>query len=95
LYDSSAIDQLKFINQCRSLNLSLTEIQQLIELNQQPSTQCDDVNKMVDEHIEQVALRIKELKYLQKQLKSLRESCSSNRTFKECGILHNLLANQK
>ena len=93
LYDSSAVEQLKFIKQCRSLDLSLAEIRQLIELNQQPSIQCEDVNKMVDEHIDQVALRIKELKYLQKQLMLLRESCSSNRTVSECGILHNLSTN--
>ena len=69
LYDLAAVEQLKFIKHCRSLDLSLAEIRQLIELNQQPSMQCDDVNHMVDTHIEQVALRIKELQDLQKQLK--------------------------
>ena len=66
-----------------------------MDLNQQPGMQCDDVNNMVDTHVEQVALRIKELQHLQKQLKLLRDSCSNNRTVKECGILKNLSANQK
>ena len=95
LYDLATVEQLKFIKHCRNLDLSLAEIRQLIELNRQPGLQCDDVNNMVDEHIEQVALRIKELQHLQKQLKSLRGSCSSDRTVKECGILQNLSANQK
>lgn len=95
LYDPAAVEQLKFIKQCRSLDLSLAEIRQLIELNLQPGMQCDEVNKMVNAHIEHVALRIKELHYLQKQLKSLRASCSINRTIKECGILKNLSVNQK
>ncbi len=95
LYDLGAIEQLKFIKHCRNLDLSLAEIRQLIELNQQPGMQCDDVNNMVSEHIEQVALRIKELQHLQKQLKSLRDSCLNDRTVKECGILQNLSANQK
>lgn len=95
LYDLATVEQLKFIKHCRSLDLSLAEIRQLIELNQQPGMQCDDINKMVDNHIEQVALRIKELQYLQKQLKSVRDSCSNNRTVKECGILQNLSENQK
>jgi Cd(II)/Pb(II)-responsive transcriptional regulator len=95
LYDSATIEQLKFIKHCRNLDLSLAEIRQLIELNLQSGMQCDDVNNMVHTHIEQVALRIKELQHLQKQLKSLRDSCSNDRTVKECGILQNLSANQK
>lgn len=90
LYESKTIVQLKFIKHCRSLDLSLAEIRQLIELNQQPEMQCDDVNKMVDSHIEQVVLRIKELKYLQKKLKLLRSSCVNNSTVKVCGILQTL-----
>jgi Cd(II)/Pb(II)-responsive transcriptional regulator len=95
LYGSATVEQLKFIKHCRSLDLSLVEIRQLIELNLQPGMQCDDVNNMVDAHIEQVALRIKELQHLQKQLNSLRDSCSINRTVKECGILKNLSGHQK
>jgi Cd(II)/Pb(II)-responsive transcriptional regulator len=95
LYDLATVEQLKFIKHCRNLDLSLAEIRQLMDLNQQPGMQCDDVNNMVDTHVEQVALRIKELQHLQKQLKLLRDSCSKNRTVKECGILKNLSANQK
>lgn len=95
LYDLATVEQLKFIKHCRNLDLSLAEILQLIELNQQPGMQCDDVNNMVDAHVEQVALRIKELQHLQKQLKSLRDSCSNDRTVKECGILQNLSESQK
>lgn len=95
LYDLATVEQLKFIKHCRNLDLSLAEILQLIELNQQPGMQCDDVNNMVDAHVEQVALRIKELQHLQKQLKSLRDSCSKYRTVKECGILQNLSESQK
>jgi len=65
-----------------------------IALNHSPEKQCDDVNKMIDSHIEQVALRISELKKLQRQLKSLRDTCSSRRTVEECGILQNLSACQ-
>ena len=94
LYDLATVEQLRFIKQCRSLDLSLAEIRQLFELNLQPGRQCGVVNKMIDNHIEQVALRIKELQHLQKQLKSLQDSCSNGRTVKECGILQNILVNK-
>ena len=92
LYDTSAVEQLMFIKQCRSLDLALSEVRQLIDLNRSPGTQCDDVNNMIDNHIEQVEQRMKELKGLRGQLTSLRRSCSNNRTIEECGILKNLSA---
>ena len=94
IYDLAAIEQLKFIKHCRNLDLSLAEVRQLLELKQQSGMQCDSVNNIVDSHIEQVALRIKELRYLQKQLNSLRDSCSSNSTVNDCGILKELSASQ-
>ena len=92
LYDQSAVEQLMFIKHCRSLDLALSEVRQLIDLNQSPGTHCDDVNNMIDNHIEQVEQRMKELEGLRQQLTSLRNSCSNNRTIEECGILQNLSA---
>jgi len=92
LYDQSAVEQLTFIKHCRSLDLALSEVRQLIELNQSPDMRCDDVNNMIDNHIEQVEQRMKELEELRQHLTSLRNSCSNNRTIEECGILKNLSA---
>ena len=92
LYDSSSVEQLMFIKHCRSLDLAISEVRQLIDLNQSPGTHCDDVNTMIDNHIERVEQRMKELKGLRQQLTSLRNSCSTNRTVEECGILKNLSA---
>lgn len=90
LYGSVAIEQLKFIKHCRNLDLSLAEIRHLIELNMNPRMQCDDVNRMIDDHIELVMGRIKELNSLQEQLMLLRDTCSNSRTVNECGILKSL-----
>ena len=95
LYDEAAIEQLLFIKHCRSLDLSLPEIRQLLALNRSPGAQCDDVNRMMDAHIEQVEARIRELTARNEQLKTLRCSCSNHRTVEQCGILRNLsLANE-
>ncbi|BFM18868.1 Cd(II)/Pb(II)-responsive transcriptional regulator (plasmid) [Maricurvus nonylphenolicus] len=94
LYDASAVEQLMFIKHCRSLDLALSEVRQLIELNQSPDMHCDDVNSMIDNHIEQVEQRMTELERLRQHLTSLRDSCSTNRTVEECGILKNLSAKQ-
>lgn len=94
LYDAAAVEQLTFIKHCRNLDLALSEIRQLLALNDSPDMQCDDVNQMIDTHIVQVEIRIKELSQLQQQLKTLRNSCSNERTIEQCGILQTLSANR-
>ena len=90
LYDETAIDQLLFIKHCRGLDISLQEIRQLLALNQSPGAQCDNVNRMMDAHIEEVEARIGELTKLSEQLKALRLSCSNQGTVAQCGILKGL-----
>ena len=90
LYDQAMFEQLMFIKHCRTLDISLAEIHQLIDLKQSPNSECEDVNNVVDTHIQQVSKRIEELQHLQKQLKTLRRKCKNNQKVKNCGILHDL-----
>lgn len=90
VYDKSSIKQLMFIKQCRSLDLTLAEIRQLLELNRTPNIKCKTVNMMINTHIQQVEKRIDELVNLRTQLVSLGKSCSTDRTVEQCGILQNL-----
>ena len=94
LYDEASVEQLLFIRLCRNLDLSLSEIRQLIALKRSPNAQCDEVNVMMDEHICQVEARMKELSQLRDQLISLRHRCSDERTVEQCGILQSLIVNR-
>ena len=87
LYDNRAVKQLMFIKHCRSLDITLSEIRQLIELRDFPDTTCNNINALVDRHTKQVDLRIEELKELKRQLKILRRKCTTGRVVKDCGIL--------
>ncbi|HAG95429.1 MAG TPA: MerR family transcriptional regulator, partial [Gammaproteobacteria bacterium] len=46
LYNQAAVQRLLFIKHCRSLNLPLCDIRQLLQLQDTPSAQCDQVNQM-------------------------------------------------
>jgi DNA-binding transcriptional MerR regulator len=48
LYDNRAVKQLMFIKHCRSLDITLSEIRQLIELRDFPETTCNNINALVD-----------------------------------------------
>lgn len=91
-YDDEALKRLIFIQRCRALDLSLKEIQRLIELEQQPDQDCNAVNEIIDHHLEQVDAKIAELQRFQLQLQQLRQSCNIQSTIDHCNILKQLEA---
>lgn len=94
LYNEADAAQLQFIKLCRGLDLSLSEIRQLLIFKCSPGTQCYGVTRIVDAHIQLVEARIRELTHLSQQLKTLRGHCSNERTVEQCGILQTLSSNQ-
>lgn len=91
-YDDEALKRLIFIKRCRALDLSLKEIERLIELEQQPDQNCNAVNDLIDHHLEQVNAKIAELQNFQLQLQQLRQSCNTQSTIDHCNILKRLEA---
>lgn len=88
LYGHEHLERIAFIRHCRSLDLTLDEIRALLRFQDAPLENCHAVNDVLDEHIEHVAQRIRDLKELQKELKLLREQCDG--VAAECGILDGL-----
>jgi uncharacterized protein YunC (DUF1805 family) len=70
--------------------MTLDEIRVLLHFKDAPSENCGEVNTLLDEHIGHVAERIRELRTLEKQLKSLRELCRETQDAGHCGILNEL-----
>ncbi len=88
IYGQEHLDRLAFIRHCRSLDMTLDEIRALLCFQDAPWENCHAVNEVLDEHIEHVAQRIRELKELQKELKMLRQQCDG--VAAECGVLDGL-----
>ena len=90
VYGSEHVDRLSFIRHCRGLDMTLDEIRVLLRFKDSPHENCAQVNDLLDEHIDHVAARIKELKALERQLKTLRENCRESQQASQCGILTGL-----
>lgn len=90
LYGAQHIERLQFIRHCRSLDMTLDEVRDLLRLRDAPGDNCGEVNALLDKHIGHVAQRISELKKLQTQLTTLRAKCSNAQAVTECGILQGL-----
>ena len=91
-YQDDALKRLIFIKRCRALDISLKEIEYLIELEQKPQQDCSAVNQLIDEHLKQVEQKIIELQKFQIQLQQFRQSCATQSTIDDCQILRHLEA---
>ncbi|CDY73449.1 Transcriptional regulator, MerR family [Caballeronia glathei] len=89
-YNASHIDRLRFIRNCRALDVTHDEVRALLEASDGAAPGCGAVNALVDEHIGHVNKRIDELLQLREQLTSLRERCAGEKPVEECGIIHGL-----
>lgn len=87
VYGQAHAERLSFIRHCRGLDMSLDEIRLLLRFRDAPDEDCGDVNALLDEQIERVARRVRELRQLERQLKSLRERCRAVHDAGHCGIL--------
>ena len=90
LYTDIHVERLQFIRHCRVLDMTLEEIRNLLKFRDTPEENCSEVNALLDEHIEHVSNRIKELRFLQKNLLGLRSRCAQARAIKDCRILQSL-----
>jgi Cd(II)/Pb(II)-responsive transcriptional regulator len=90
LYTDIHVERLQFIRHCRVLDMTLEEIRNLLRFRDAPDENCTKVNALLDEHIEHVSNRIRELRFLQKNLRRLRSRCEQARAIKDCRILQSL-----
>lgn len=90
VYSGEHVERLRFIRNCRSLDMSQDEIHTLLGLMDLPAEGCGAVNAVFDQHIAHVDERIRELIDLKQQLETLRHRCFAVQTLETCGILQGL-----
>jgi Cd(II)/Pb(II)-responsive transcriptional regulator len=92
VYGPAHLERLRFIRNCRVLDMSHVEIHTLLGLADQPAEGCGAINAVVDQHMAHVDARILELAQLKLQLAALRQRCQSEQAVDACGILQGLAA---
>jgi Cd(II)/Pb(II)-responsive transcriptional regulator len=86
-YTTQHVERLRFIRNCRALDMTHDEIRALRGLIDTPANDCSAINALVDEHIAHVDSRIEELTQLKQQLASLRGECHGEQAVEDCGIV--------
>ncbi len=90
MYGPEHVERLRFIRNCRALDMSHEEIRSLLQLGDQPGGGCGAINAVFEQHMAHVDERIRELTHLKEQLATLRQRCQSDQGVDECGILQGL-----
>lgn len=89
-YRGEHLERLRFIRNCRTLDMTHDEIRTLLAFVDRPQDNCEPVNTLLDEHIVHVDTRLAELQRLRTQLQGLRLQCANTHTVEDCGIIHGL-----
>ena len=89
-YTEENLTQLNFIRHCRSLDIPLPEVRQLLSFAKDPAESCGDVNGLLDRHIALIQERVASLQNLQDQLIGLRKTCAGDSTH-SCAILQSFV----
>ena len=90
-YGVQDVERLTFVRHCRSLDMPLVDIKRLLALACDATVCCDDVNAIVDAHLERIHAKRLALEALERQLRVLRAQCSNGRRIADCGILEELI----
>jgi Zn(II)-responsive transcriptional regulator len=87
LYSEEGIVRLRFIKRAKTLGFTLREIKELLFLRTNPDATKDAVKEQIEEKIDDIKQRIKDLKKIQKTLEALDACCDGHGSAEECPIL--------
>lgn len=92
-YASTHLERLAFIRHCRALEMPLVDIRTLLGALDAPGEPHPDVDRLVQEQIDKVRVRLQSMRALEKQLLLLQASCGGcSDQGSDCGILKELVA---
>ncbi len=88
-YAEEDIHKLRFLQRSRSLGFTIADCRTLISLYEDTSRASADVKSIAKSHLDQVEIKIQELKSLRNTLKHLINSCKGDHR-PDCPILDDL-----
>ena len=92
-YASTHLERLAFIRHCRALEMPLVDIRTLLGALDAPGEPHPDVDRLVQEQIDKVRVRLQSMRALEKQLLLLQASCGGcSDQGTDCGGLKELVA---
>jgi len=86
-YPAESVHRIRFIRSAQQIGFSLGEIDELLELEAGNNTRCIDVRKRAEVKLEDVLVKIDNLKSIRKALEMLINACPGKGSVRKCSIL--------
>ena len=87
LYSHEDLERLRFIRAAQATGFTLEAVAKLLR-----PAPCGRVQQLIEERLDQVATRIKELRHLQRLLKASLETCKEHEASGRCQVVEDLTA---
>jgi Cu(I)-responsive transcriptional regulator len=85
-YVEDDLDRLAFVRHARQLGFTLEQIRELLDLSDNPTRSCADVDRIAQRQLKEVEVRIARLEALRKELRRMLQECRRD-TVAECRVL--------
>jgi len=92
-YDTKHRKWLKFILRSRALGFSQEEVRRLTDVAHRQTPDCGVVHDLLQEHVDDVKKRVRELKRMEKALLRLKDRCQDG-TLHDCPVIDELMASE-
>ncbi len=89
-YTAADLQRLRFIANCRALDMSLQEVRELLRALEQPAADCSEVGRVVGSHLAHVRERMAGLCALERQLVPLLAACHRGEPLHRCALVQGL-----
>ncbi len=90
-FDKKSVKTMIFVVRAKDLGFSLKEIQNLLILKNTPDTTCSNIQSLAKQKLEDVTSKIKELRRIETELKTLVKECTGgNAGLEACPIVSTL-----
>jgi Cd(II)/Pb(II)-responsive transcriptional regulator len=90
VYGHEHIERLRFIRNCRALDMRHGKIHTLLGMVDHAEQGCGAVSEFFDQHIAHVDERMREFPHLKLQWATLGQRCRSQRAVQSCSILQGM-----
>jgi MerR family mercuric resistance operon transcriptional regulator len=89
-YDEMHRKWLQFILRSRALGFSQDEVRRLTDVAHQQRPACVDVHDLLQEHVNEVRKRVRELRRMERALVRLKDKCQDG-TLHDCPVIDELM----
>ena len=90
LYTDESLRRLKFIRAAQSIGFTLDDVKTLLGIHDGEAPACPDVQALIHERLTDIEERLKDLRHVQRVLKSALEKCKEMQQAGYCHVIETL-----